>query len=48
MQSTQWEYDTEGKTTQSAFIEKREYLECKEEGCALWVDGACRYNGNYA
>jgi hypothetical protein len=36
----------DGNTTvhQSKLVERRTYVECLQEECAVWVDGRCNYN----
>lgn len=42
-----YEYDEEGRNEfyEIKLVEDKEYLECKEENCAVWYDGRCHYNG---
>ncbi len=47
--SIQWQ-DTpdnpdDGKGGDQSSITTYAMMECKKEGCAVWYDGACHYNG---
>jgi hypothetical protein len=41
-----YEYNADNIQTmrQMKLVEKREYGECVEAGCAVWRDGRCTYN----
>jgi hypothetical protein len=41
-----YEYDEDGRNTfhEHKLVEKKQFLDCLQEECAVWIDGRCNYN----